>query len=230
MSYPVFRMTVLSLFLFCAFAADFSGQNLPKTGGMPAEFEQALLKEINEVRANPLKYISYLEEYKRGFRGNTAYLPNGQAITTNEGIAAVDDAIAFLKSLKKLPPYTVSKGLLSAANSQLADLQTDSSLGHYGKDGKSLPQRLSNFGSYGSFTAENITYFPLSPREIVITMIIDDGVKSRSHRKNIFSENFKHVGPAFGKGLKGENLCVLIFADIFKEAGKIPQDKRLTSF
>lgn len=227
MSCPIFRFIALSLFMVSLFSVSAFARNRTQFQKLQTDFEQAILKEINEARANPLKYINYLESHKKKFTGNRITLPDGQIITTSEGIAAIDDAISFLKFLPKLEPYSLSKGLSIAAASQIADLMENSSLGHFGKDGKNLPQRLGKFGSYGNLTAENITYFAPTPRDILITMIIDDGVKSRGHRKNIFSRNFRQIGSAFGKGAKGENLCVLIFTDTFKETGNIPTDKRL---
>lgn len=229
---PFFRFFAFSFFIFYFLSLTINAQNsAPETKKVISpDMQQAILAEINEARANPQKYIPYLEEYKKTFKGNTAYYADGTMITTIEGTAVIDETIAFLKTLPKLPPYSISKGLSTAAGSQLSDLMENSSLGHFGKDGKTLPQRLTRFGSYGNLTAENITYYAPLPREIVMTMIIDDGVKSRGHRKNIFSPNFKSIGPAFGRGKKGESLCVLIFADTFKEAGAIPTDSRIRRF
>lgn len=188
------------------------------------------MNEINQARANPQNFISYLESYKKLFKDKTAYYPDGMMLTTSEGITVIDEAIAFLRTLPPLSPYQLSKVLSTAARSQLTDLMENSSLGHFGKDGKTLPQRLVKFGTFGNATSENITYYQIQPRDIVLAMIIDDGVKSRGHRKNVFNSNFKQIGISFGKGQKGENLCVAIFADSFREAGAIPMDKRLKPF
>lgn len=226
-----FRFFVFALFILGAsFFPATAQQNSVQPNNLSADINQSILNEINAVRADPQSFIPYLEKYRATLKGNTAYYPDGKMVTTIEGTAVIDDAISYLKTLSKLPPYTMSKGLSTAANSQVTDLMENSALGHYGKDGSDLPTRLKKFGAYGTLTAENITYFAPLAREIVMTMIIDDGVKSRGHRKNIFSNNFKQIGPAFGQGKKGEHLCVLIFADSFKEAGAIPSDKKLKSF
>lgn len=229
MYYPLFRLFALSTFIFCVFSLTIPAQKIDSNNKSPllVNIEQEILNEINEARANPLKFALYLEDYKKIFKDKTAYYKDGRAIVTMEGTAVIDEAIAFLKALPKLPPYNLSKGLSTAANSQLTDLRENSSLGHFGKDGSNLMQRLSRFGSYGNLTAENITYITPNVRDIVISMIVDDGVKHRGHRKNIFSRDFKQIGPAFGKSLKDENLCVVIFADSFKESSAIPADKRL---
>jgi uncharacterized protein YkwD len=80
-----------------------------------------------------------------------------------------------------------------------------------------LKTRLAKYGSAGSKTGENIVFYTEAPRNIVLQMIIDDGVKNRMHRKNLFSPNFKLTGISFGKGKTGEGLCVINFVDSFME-------------
>ncbi len=183
----------------------------------PSAMDQAVLNEINTARREPQKYIAYLEDYKKLFKGKTIFLPNYLRIETIEGVAPVDEAIEFLKKVSGLKPYAFSNGLNKAASFQLKDLIADSSIGHTSKDGANLPTRLKKFGSFGNLYAENIAYYAESPRDVVLRMIIDDGVKSRSHRRNIFSPDFKVIGIAFGKGKSGEGLCVVDFADQFNE-------------
>ena len=74
--------------------------------------------------------------------------------------------------------------------------------GHNSSDGRSFTDRIVKrcgkaFGSSG----ENIgSDFKVEGRDhalqTVMGLIIDDGVKSRGHRKNIFSTDFKYVGIA----------------------------------
>ena len=181
---------------------------------------QSVFDEINTARTEPEKYIEYLKEYRNSFKGNTVFLPNRVQIQTNEGIAPVDEAIEFLKQIPKLQPYEFSGGLNQISNAQLTDLMENPALGHRGKDGSNTSQRFAKFGRSGSFAAENISFYAETPRRIVIGMIIDDGVKNRMHRKNVFSPNFNFVGIAFGKSKAGEELCVVDFADFFTEKGE----------
>ena len=179
--------------------------------------EQAVLDEINTARKYPLKYVGYLEEYKKLFKGKIVYLPNAVMMETNEGVVPVDEAIEFLKKTAGLNPYSFSNGLSKSAGFHLKDLMIDSSIGHISKDGSTLQNRLSKFGFVGNVYAENIAHRSDSARDIVLRLIIDDGVKNRSHRNNIFSPNFKVIGIAFGKGTSGEGVCVINFADSFSE-------------
>src|ERR1043165_4485 len=62
--------------------------------------EQDLLNEINQVRAHPQVYATYLEKMKPMFNGKS-YKPDAQdSFDTQEGWAAVEDAIKFLKAAK----------------------------------------------------------------------------------------------------------------------------------
>ena len=56
--------------------------------------EQDLLNEINQVRANPGQYASFLENLKPLFVGKIYK----RTLTTQEGWAAVEDAVTFLRA------------------------------------------------------------------------------------------------------------------------------------
>lgn len=179
---------------------------------------QEILAEINAARNNPQQFIAYLEDYKKYLKGKVLDKPGAATpLITIEGAVAVDDAISYLKTLGKLPPYTMSKGLSQSADYQLKDLMIDSSIGHKSRDGSNLTVRLAKFGKVGNAHAENITYYNKTAREIVLTMIVDDGTQNRNHRKNVFSSVFKQIGLAFGNGKDREILCVAVFADSFQD-------------
>jgi uncharacterized protein YkwD len=210
------------LFLFCCvFLASATAQEIS-----PNSIEQAVLNEMNVARKTPKVYLGYLEEYRRMMNGKTVTFPNGVTMETIEGTVAVDEAINYLKNVSdKLDSYKFSEGLAKPANVQLKDLMENNGLSHFGKDGSNLPTRISRFGSLPSDYAENITYYVDLPKEIVMTMIIDDGIAGRSHRKNLFSQSFRVVGIAYGKGKASEGLCVTVFADYFREL-KLPKGVR----
>jgi uncharacterized protein YkwD len=197
---------IFSLFLFSNLLAQTS----------PSELEQSLLDEMNKVRTDPKSYIPYLEEYKKLFKGKNVDYPDAMMMTF-EGAKAVDDAIKFLQKATKLEPFSFSGGLTKPARLQLTDLMENYSLGHTGKDGSNIPKRIARFGKVGKLGAENVTNHFSTPKDIVMQMIIDDGVKSRLHRKNLFNKVFKQVGIAHGPGPNNDPITVLVFADSFIE-------------
>jgi uncharacterized protein YkwD len=43
-------------------------------------------------------------------------------------------------------------------------------------------------------SGENIDYGQKSAQEVIIALMVDDGVESRGHRENIFNKGFKFMG------------------------------------
>jgi len=58
-----------------------------------------------------------------------------------------------------------------------------------------MSDRLAVYGNFVAAAGENIAYGPAtSGKEIVLQLIIDDGVTGRGHRANIFKPEFKVLG------------------------------------
>jgi len=147
--------------------------------------ESEILSELNSLRTNPQNYIKYLEEMKQSFSGNKFKNSQGLEVVSFEGVAAVDEAIEFLKKQTPMSGLKISKGLTKAANQHLQDMLTNDFFGHRGTD-QSLPdERAGIFGSAKSGVTENITEGGQTAKEIVLQMIISDGLKSRSQRNNL---------------------------------------------
>lgn len=182
--------------------------------------EQEILDEINLLRSNPQTYIKLLEEMKNEIDKNVVILPNGTRWQMSEGVTAINDAINSLKTTGKLKPYAFSSGMTKAANMQLADLQENMSLGHRGKDGGDVENRLIKFGMPGERYSENISYYVKDVRSAVLIMVIDDAFKSRNHRKNLLSTQFNQIGTAYGRGKNDVGICIVVFADTFTEINK----------
>lgn len=59
---------------------------------------------------------------------------------------------------------------------------------------------------------ENIAYGPNDGRDVVLRLIVDDGVPGRGHRANIFSPDFRLAGVACGPHPALRTVCVIDFA------------------
>lgn len=175
-------------------------------------YEKQLFDEINYARANPQEYLKALELFRRNYRGKEIHYPEGGVLVTNEGVAALDEAIAFLRKLKPLPPLDLRSGMVKAAKAHVNDLVSSGNSGHRGSDGSQPGQRLDRFGRWDEAYGENIVYESRTPRYDVIGMIIDDGTANRGHRENLFAEDFRVIGVAAGTRPGGPTLGVVTFA------------------
>jgi uncharacterized protein YkwD len=157
----------------------------------------AVLRELNLARENPSLYATFVAE-SRPFH----MIEHGHA---------VDEAVRFLKRARPLQPLTLSTGMSRAAADHCAE-QVEGQLGHDGSDRTSPGDRISRYGNWSVSWGENISYGQKTARGIVLTLIIDDGVRSRGHRKNIFNPKFNYAGAAFGPHARYRTVCSIDFA------------------
>lgn len=185
--------------------------------------EKDLVREINLLRSNPAQYAANLEQMKKNYKGSDYIAPGQiQRLTTNEGVKAVDEAISFLRASKPLPPYILSKGLSAAAKDHVKDLGKTGNTGHKGTDGSTTETRCNRYGAFSNGIGENIVYQSDSAREIVMGWLVDDGVASRGHRKNLLSANYRSLGVAVGDKNQFGAMCVLTFAGTYAEMQGAP--------
>lgn len=167
------------------------------------DLHQQVVAEINAARTRPQDYIAGLIAYRGtirdGFAIKTMPGANGPytaRVRLREGVAGVDNAIAFLRRQLPVNPIAGDALLLSAAR-RFADEQARTARwGHISADGSDLDARIEADGTRRIANAETIMYGKSSARDIVMHLIIDDGVRDRSHRDVIFDGSLTLVGTA----------------------------------
>ena len=155
-----------------------------------------LLKELNELRRDPRGYSYKVQKYKDYFEGNILRIPGNKAgIKTEEGPAAYDEAINFLKSASAAEEMTPSKGLCNIAEDFLATVQ------------KQDPNNLPNINMddiinrHGSFTgnfSRSMEFGGATPEQVIVNLVVSDGDKSRAQRDALLNDNLKQCGIATG--------------------------------
>jgi hypothetical protein len=182
--------------------------------------EKDVILEMNKARNNPKKYaelyIKPMLEYNWGGPfGANSYLAPGATIyiSTQEGRNGIQSCIDDLSRRQGMSSLLPTKGLFLAAKDHADDTGPRGITGHTGSDGSSMDQRISRYGKWGGGAGENISYGYNTGREIVVQLLVDDGVPNRGHRDNLFTKDFKYVGGAMGGHSQFTYLCVIDYAN-----------------
>jgi uncharacterized protein YkwD len=179
--------------------------------------ERQVIAEINMARTDPAGYArSFLVPIRRYFHNRLLQYPGEIAISTNEGQNALDECIKELMTAQALPPLSARKGLTLAARDHVADQSKSGATGHGGSDGSTAEKRINRYGKWDVSAGENIDYGNADARRIVIALLIDDGVPSRGHRKNLFDSSFRFIGVAVGSHPVYRHMCVMDFAGSYR--------------
>ncbi len=198
---PVLAVCLSALFLIAS--------ALPSLCASP--LERAVLQEMNAARTDPKAFALHLQRHRELFEGMRYQPPGANSfIVTQEGTAAVDEAIAFLKRQRPLPPLALEEGLARSA-AELARAQAKSGETGHGRGKLAMKARIDRHVPWTGSIAENIAYGPDDGRDVVLQLIVDDGVPGRGHRANIFSPDFRLAGVACGPHPTYDTVCVIDF-------------------
>src|SRR5437870_7436032 len=133
---------IVLFFSFSGFDHSQSQTKKISSGGKLSQPEQDLLNEINQARAHPEVYASYLEKLRPLFNGKEYKASEREVFTTQEGWSAVDEAIKFLRVAKPIGPLSASQGLCLAALAHVKDQSSTGATGHQSADSTFIEQRV----------------------------------------------------------------------------------------
>jgi uncharacterized protein YkwD len=176
--------------------------------------EKSVILELNKVRTNPRKYAElYLAPTLKYYQGREYRKPGQITILTQEGRAAAEECIRVLSAGRPLQPLEPSKALSLAARDHVRDTGPKGIVGHTGSDGSSLLVRTRRYDKTPRAIAETISYGYADAREIVMSLLLDDGVPGRGHRKIILTPGYGSVGLSIGGHAGYRHVCVLDYSE-----------------
>lgn len=170
-----------------------------------------IVAELNAARTDPAAYARKARALRALFNGDRIEQPGEIDLVTREGPAAVDEAIAFLEGQAPLPALRDTPGLARAAADHAAEQSRTGAVGHDGADGSSPSDRMRRRGRWTA-TGEAIAYGPDRAEDVILQLIVDDGVPDRGHRRILFNPAYTLVGAACAPHPVWRRVCVLDFA------------------
>ena len=117
-----------------------------------------------------------------------------------------------LSQTKDLPMLYPEKNLCETAKYHAVDMGTHNMTGHNSSDGTSFSQRLKKYYS-SSFCGENCSYGYSDALDIVMQLLIDEGVTSLGHRTNILNPKYNAMGTSIQPHKYYSYNCVQDFGD-----------------
>jgi uncharacterized protein YkwD len=172
------------------------------------DFEKDVLQELNKARSNPSLYATlYIEPMLTEFKGTVNIHDN---IQTQEGVRAVKECIVQLKSTAKIVLLAPNELLYGTAHDHTSTQSKTREVGHTSPNGKTFVDRIKplRFPRAG----ECISYGQRNGRDVVTSLLIDDGVENRGHRKTILNPQLDAAGISAGGHLAFGHMCTIDFA------------------
>ncbi|GAA0870811.1 CAP domain-containing protein [Brevundimonas basaltis] len=170
-----------------------------------------IVAELNAARTDPAAYARKARALRALFNGDRIERPGEIALVTREGPEAVDEAIAFLETQTPRPALRGSPGLDRAAAEHADEQSRTGQVAHAGADGSSPSDRMRRQGRW-SATGEAIAYGSDRAEDVILQLIVDDGVPDRGHRTILFNPVYTLVGAACAPHPVWRSVCVLDFA------------------
>ena len=173
------------------------------------DIADSIFEETNKVRKNPQSYIPKLKECLNNFRDKIYHRPGEDPIQTYEGKEAFEEAIKFLKTQKATNELDYSEEISKACIDHVKDIGPKGLTKHIGSDNKNISDRIEKYCEWDGAVAESIDFGFKNPENIIINLIVCDGVKERFQRKNLFHPDLHFIGIGVGPH-KDYGICTVI--------------------
>ena len=164
-------------------------------------------------------------------QGTLLKQPGKTTLRTKEGPAAVNEAIEYLNRLAPVCLLKWNEELAKAARDHVVDTGVKGLVQHESSDGTSVKERLKKYGKIVTCYGENMSYHSETAMEVILQLIVDDGVPNRGHRENLFNPDFHCCGVFSGGHKDFDTMSVIDYAAAFVKAGdEDPIERQMAEF
>ena len=195
--------TLKPLILLAALATTASGPDVPD--------EAAVLRELNALRAAPVSYAAELRRIATGYDGLYYREGGGTEHGSREGTVAVAEAADALVRQPPVPPLAGDRTLRQAARDQVEAQGPAGAIGHASDAGANAGERVRRRGG-DIYVGETISYGMHGAADVIRSLVVDDGVSGRGHRRLLLSPAYRYAGIWCGPHAVWQTMCVLVLA------------------
>lgn len=145
----------------------------------PATLEADTLRFVNEARIQP------------------AHFARRYLAPLAKSSPEAEDCLRAMEATKPMPALRRSPILANSARDHARDVASAGLESHVGSDGSTLRERISRYGRFKGYTAENIYFGPADPLQAVLRLLIDPGTTNQLHRLSLLNPDLREAGAAF---------------------------------
>ena len=185
--------------------------------------QRELFIELNNLRKNPKSYIPLIELEMKSLKKNNILKKRDSnlQIQTVEGKDAYIEAINFLQNQEGVPPVKEESRLNSAALDLVKDIGTRGVVSHQDQYGQYVSERIEKYCEWDYSASEVIEVSSKNPQDILISLIVDDGLKNRPDRMTLFNPAYNYVGISCGMHSEYEIVTVIVFTGSIRQKGTL---------
>lgn len=184
------------------------------------ELSKNLLIAHNNLRKDPQSYIEKVEKMMKSLKGNILSKPLEYSVQTVEGKAIYLEAIEFLKKQKPVPKLKHDERLSKACEDHVRDLGPKGLASHEGYNGSTVYDRIEKYIEWDNICCENVDLGGITADDILVNLLVDDGVPDRGHRKNIFNSELKYFGTASGSHKEFGIITIINYTGGIRDLGE----------
>lgn len=184
---------------------------LAQDDGTAAVSPRDVLATLNVVRLDPAGYGERLGAHAQDFQGSVWAEADGVTHGSIEGPAAVRAAAAAMAASPAVEQLAPDPILAAAARAHVAAQGPTGAIGHTSSAGLTPGLRVRAAGG-DVYVSEVIAYGMHDAQDVIRSLIVDDGLPSRGHRKLLLSPFFHYAGIACGPHVSQGTVCVIDLA------------------